>query len=115
MKCDDVSLGIPPAWPGQGYGAFCLSSGLLVQFVFLSVAVYYFASAVVWIFVMYLLYSLLDESLLYICSFVGSIENYCNGHHNSIRITCVLRRARYAWWASYDRYYADLAGTLKSA
>ena len=21
LKSDDVSLGIPPAWPGQGYGA----------------------------------------------------------------------------------------------
>ena len=40
---------------------------------------------------------------------VGSFENYCNDHHNSTRITCVLRRARYAWWASRDRYYVDLS------
>ena len=46
------------------------------------------------------LYSWLGESLLYICSFVGSIMNYCNDHHNSTRITCVLRHACYAWWAS---------------
>jgi len=50
---DDVSKVTLPAWPGQGYDASWLSSGLLVQFVFLSVLGYYFASAMIWIFVLY--------------------------------------------------------------
>ena len=42
---DDVSKVTLLAWPGQGYDAIWLSSGLLVQFVFVSVLGYYFASA----------------------------------------------------------------------
>ena len=44
---DDVSQDTLPAWPGQGYDAIWLSSGLLVPFVFLSVLGYYFASAII--------------------------------------------------------------------
>ena len=76
---DDVSKVTLPAWPGQGYDAIWLSSGLLVQFVFLSVLGYYFASAMIWIFVLYTICILGSlESLLYIYVLLGSIVNYCN-------------------------------------
>ena len=71
---DDVSKVTLPAWPGQGYDTIWLSSGLLVQFVFLSVLGQYFASAMIWFFVLYTFVFLarLSRCCIYILLWVPS-------------------------------------------
>ena len=117
-EMDDVSKVTLPAWPGQGNGRHLVIFRTLSPFVFLSVLGCYF------VFRCYLDLCIVSFCILARWSrcciymfFCGSVVNCrdvttCN---DSTRIACMFRRARGAWGAPWDRYYADFGGNAKTA
>ena len=107
---DDVSMVTLPAWPRKGNGrhlvifrtlspiCILVHTRMLFHFPLLFGSLYCI-----------LLYSWLVGVVVVYMFFCGSVVNYCDVTtcDNSTHIACMFGRARCAWWASKDRYYAD--------